>query len=67
MSKSDGGRAFPASDNNRLEQGMTLRDYFAAAALQGYVARGSGSSNIIEWGPKAAYKLADAMLKEREK
>lgn len=45
--------------------GMTLRDYFAAAALQGSIACvGSGG----DWNDfaKDAYKYADAMLKARE-
>lgn len=43
---------------------MSLRDYFAAAALQGLLAKGT-------WGEKysalCAYKMADAMLVERAK
>lgn len=62
MSKpDDGGAAFPR-DNGYVEWGgMTLRDYFAAAALQGLIQRG--------WNPYAvsddAYKVADAMIAER--
>ena len=50
------------------KQGMTLRDYFAAKALQGILAKGH------EWGANekhlvanVAYEFADAMLKERSK
>ena len=42
--------------------GMTLRDYFAAKAMQ-VLARGLAYSETAE----AAYKLADKMMKEREK
>ena len=44
--------------------GMTIRDYFAAAALQGILANGGGAS----WDDDAthAYLCADAMLKARE-
>ena len=42
MSKDNGGPAFPTVDANREEdygtRGMTLRDYFAAMAMQGLTA-----------------------------
>jgi hypothetical protein len=48
------------------EQGMTLRDYFAAKALQGMLAESGGgalhNTNLSEF----AYLIADAMLKARE-
>ena len=42
MSAQDGGRAFPrtADQIDDGEVGMTLRDYFAAAALQGMLCNG---------------------------
>jgi len=56
-----GGGAFP----HRGEWGMSLRDYFAAAALQGIVAyNGFGG---VDMSASEAYRLADAMLKERQK
>ena len=62
----DGGPAFPTMDPNEHYRlmGMTLRDYFAAAALQGILADGGGAS----WDDDAknAFKAADAMLKARE-
>ena len=46
--------------------GMTLRDYFAAKAMQGICASGPS----LEWSndrlAAEAYTLADAMLKARE-
>jgi len=47
-------------------QGMTLRDYFAAAALQGLLA---GRSALMgpKWYSQEAAELADAMIAEREK
>ena len=46
--------------------GMTLRDYFAAKALQGMLAESGGgalhNTNLSEF----AYLIADAMLKARE-
>lgn len=46
--------------------GLSMRDYFAAAALQGWVVR-YGSSSIYEESAHAAYKFADAMLAQRQK
>jgi hypothetical protein len=53
-------KAFP---NNRSE-GMTLRDYFAAKALQGMMSdhtRDNSAKEIADY----AYQLADAMMKAR--
>lgn len=65
-----GGPAFPAqwfdepTDDIAFAQGMTLRDYFAAKAMQGMMTDPNilGCDKIAEW----AYQQADAMLKERE-
>jgi hypothetical protein len=46
-------------------EGMTLRDYFAAKAMQGLLAgtlKSSGTSLIA----RDCYAMADAMLKARE-
>lgn len=76
MSKPDGGPAFPvlhSIDGNWVKNplpeysGMTLRDYFAAAWLMGYVANPSAVDVPRETSANYAYKMADAMLKEREK
>lgn len=50
-------------------EGMSLRDYFAAKAMQGQINNpialsGNDACNLIA---NRAYRLADAMLKEREK
>jgi hypothetical protein len=60
--------AFPWSvdDGERIkgEKGMTLRDYFAAKAVQGLIStEGAGSA---ERYAEISYKLADAMLKARD-
>jgi len=55
--------------------GMTLRDYFAAKALQGMMANNNvalvdcltGSPEDIQAIAKTAYALSDAMLAQREK
>lgn len=43
---------------------LTLRDYFAASAMQAAIARGNDTNRpgIAEW----AYCMADAMIKARE-
>ena len=48
--------------------GMTLRDYFAAKAMQGLLAGLLAYGHDIMWDQvaKDAYKQADAMLKARE-
>ena len=47
-----------------ISGGMTLRDYFAAKAMQGMSSRGGYS----EWAHMAedAYEMADAMLEARK-
>ena len=64
MSKTNtGGPAFPAHGY----EGMTLRDYFAAKAMQGMMADGQILQLVEDKElAKAAYGLADAMLKARE-
>lgn len=45
--------------------GMTLRDYFAAKAMQSYLLdKYRGSFTFEQWA-EAAYEMADAMLKAR--
>jgi hypothetical protein len=46
---------------------MTLRDYFAAKALQSILAREDGKfTTTLEYVGGKAYQYADAMLKARE-
>ena len=52
-----------------LTAGMTLRDFFAAKAMQGLFASDTSDWNQEgEWGERArtAYEMADAMMKARE-
>ena len=58
--------AFPTVMIGEREGGMTLRDYFAAKAMQGIVSRGIVEQVPLEVYASNAYKLADAMLKARE-
>jgi len=47
--------------------GMTLRDYFAAKAMQGYCSNQQHTSSCtVELTADCAYEMADAMLKARE-
>ena len=78
--------AFPVPDNCMCEPavqshpwfggwlvGMTLRDYFAAKAMQGMAASASWECNFdantkyLEEAARVAYMAADAMLAERSK
>ena len=61
-----GGPAFP-TPLFESDEGMTLRDYFAAKAMQGVLASG----NLPKFTPdldvaECSYRLADAMLKARQ-
>jgi hypothetical protein len=58
-----GGAAFPTHLN--LTQGMTLRDYFAAKAMQGLLSD-SGVSGTPEEFATRAYNMADAMIQARD-
>lgn len=62
--KRDGGPAFPITSGDLFASGMTLRDYFAAAALQGMLADKSKGYPHNEYASDA-YAFADAMLEER--
>ncbi len=63
-----GGPAFPYSRLGSDADGMTLRDYFAAKAMQGLLAQSEGGalSSSVEVGAAYAYSMADAMLKARD-
>jgi hypothetical protein len=49
-----------------INMGMSLRDYFAAKAMQAIVSRGVVNEVPLEIYATNAYKMADAMLKARE-
>lgn len=68
--KDTGGPAFPVHPDmaaqlgcvpSSSDAGMTLRDYFAAKAMQEFI----GVLNSTD-GTKKAYEWADAMMKARE-
>jgi hypothetical protein len=45
---------------------VSLRDYFAAAALQGLMSKVKPEAHWEDYRAKWAYEAADAMLKARE-
>jgi hypothetical protein len=62
-------KAFP----NFRSEGMELRDYFAAKAMQGLLANPKLQEQILKtggafggWIEESAYGMADAMMKARE-
>ena len=72
MSKETGGTAFASQlevnrDGYAVTGGMTLRDYFAAKAMQAEISRSgySGREYMID-DANTAYRMADAMLKARK-
>jgi len=73
MTDKTGGRAFPHGQLRDEYNGMTLRDYFAAKAMQTYMADKDLidmycflEKNVKQEVATAAYQMADAMLKARE-
>ena len=70
MTTNTGGPAFPTTkplehwgDPN---QGMTLRDYFAAKAMAALVVVYTDDKAIVDEYSQRAYAIAAAMLKARE-
>lgn len=60
-------RVHEYQDPEFAQQGMSLRDYFAAAIVPGLItAHGPGINAGAVWLAKTAYRIADAMLKARE-
>ena len=60
-------KAYPVGDSERVwEEGMDLRDYFAAKAMQ-YWLSNPIDNRQIEKLCEGAYQIADAMMKAREK
>lgn len=75
MSTKDGGPAFPGNEEALLRNmlGMSLRDYFAAKALQGFCSNPNAGRNpeatatwLATHGAVSAYQMADNMLAARE-
>lgn len=73
MSTKDGGPAFPRLTRDSFAPeftGMTLRDYFAASAMQGFLSgrkqvRGMSLQELFESYADYSYMVADEMLKAK--
>ena len=71
MNPNDGGPAFPTirdvthEQNWETEYGMSLRDYFAAAALQGALANPAYAGMPDDRIARGSWDMADAMLAAR--
>lgn len=70
MTDKTGGAAFPVAYSNEdfIQEGATLRDYFAAKAMNGILVnteRNQFSFSETSEIASKAYELADAMLKAR--
>lgn len=70
MNTNTGGPAFPVHPEvNTVKDtawlGMTLRDYFAAKAMQGMLAENGGGAISNSQLANFAYEIADEMLKAR--
>lgn len=73
--RNDGGPAFPNrpyidhSTSLKCDPGMTLRDYFAAKAMQAIIAATYGKlgDHSPAWTAKLSLEYADAMIAERER
>ena len=67
----NGGPAFPVWELNGSGNpemtcfGMTLRDYFAAKAMQADLTAGGIEGCDVEAAAAMAYEMADAMIKAR--
>jgi hypothetical protein len=57
--------AFPVAYGSGRMEGMTLRDYFAAKAMQNVFTTG-GDDNERNYIAMQAYKMADAMMEARK-
>lgn len=61
------GAAFPIEG---YSNGISIRDYFAAKAMQAMISNPSiidnDSDGAVNYAARAAYKFADAMLRARE-
>jgi hypothetical protein len=68
MTTNTGGPAFPCHPGveNSIYDGMTLRDYFAAKAMQAMESRELPKAILATDVAEAAYEMADAMLKARK-
>lgn len=72
MERDTGGTAFPlplGSETVEGQEGMTLRDYFAAKAMQAWLTQidPEEMEEMMERWAENSYEFADCMLKARNK
>ena len=71
MSKDNGGPAFgdlqQVGDVAMRDGGISIRDYFAAKAMQGMIASYGYLRSEVDVIAESAYDCADAMLARRSK
>lgn len=71
MIKDNGGPAFgefkQAGDVAMRDGGISIRDYFAAKAMQGMIAAVGYHRGEVDFMAESAYDCADAMLARRSK
>jgi hypothetical protein len=72
MTDKTGGPAFPGvrwvQQGDKVNpEGMTLRDYFAAKAMQAIFKDGVANQSKVEDLARLSYLMADVMLRERAK
>jgi hypothetical protein len=60
-------KAFPITSNYDENNGMELRDYFAAKALQGLLCTVKNEQWLPQDVAEVCYEVADSMMKAREK
>jgi uncharacterized protein YqfA (UPF0365 family) len=71
MKQEEQQNAFPALHLSG-DKGMSLRDYFAAKAMEGFIStfgKTQNTSNVLELADdisEMSYSIADEMLKQRE-
>ena len=60
--------AFPWTQGGITCMGMTLRDYFAAKAMQGALSGCAARGEVVMYSEMAslAYEMADAMMEARK-
>lgn len=67
VNKTENPRAFPVANEGFVQNGMTLRDYFAGQALAGLCANSTINIDIDGWRllVEGAFNAADEMLEQR--
>jgi len=63
--KTENPRAFPVANEGFVQNGMTLRDYFAGQALVGMYANPEFDMLSTDGKAEEAFDMADKMLEQR--